>query len=81
MITSAADEVRKRLARLLEIEKYMPVMTPAELREVTEGDCDFDTQTINKWGALLDKRNKEINDRFNAAYKRQEELCNQNKAK
>jgi transcriptional regulator with XRE-family HTH domain len=81
MITSAADEVRKRLARLLEIEKYMPVMTPDELREVTEGDCQFDLQTVNKWNTLLEKRNKETNDRFSAAYKRQEELCRQDKAR
>ncbi len=81
MITSATDVVRKRLARLLEIEKYMPVMTPDELREVTEGDCDFDGQTVSKWDALLDKRNKETDGRFAAAYKRQEELCRQSKAK
>lgn len=81
MITSAADEVRKRLARLLEIEKYMPVMTPDELRAITEGKSEFDAPTIERWSALLEKRNKEINDRFTAAYKRQEELCNQNKAK
>lgn len=58
MITSAADEVRKRLARLLEIEKYMPVMTPDELREVTEGDCQFDLQTVNKWNTLLEKETR-----------------------
>ena len=81
MITSASDEVRKRLAQLLEIEKYMPVMTPEELRAITDGQSEFDSATIEKWSALLDKRNKEINDRFAAAYKKQEELCNQNKAK
>lgn len=81
MITSATDEVRKRLARLLDIEKYMPVMTPDELREVTEGNCQLDLQSINKWNALLEKRNKEINDRFAAAYKKQEELCRQDKVK
>lgn len=81
MITSAADVVRKRLARLLEIEKYMPVMTPDELREVTEGDCTFDAQTVEKWDALLEKRNRETEDRFAAAYKRQEELCRQNRAR
>ena len=81
MITSGADEVKKRLFRLLEIEKYMPVMTPGELRDVTEGKYDFDAETVERWDALLDKRNKGINDRFSAAYKRQEEICRQNKAK
>lgn len=81
MITSGADEMKRRLFRLLEIEKYMPVMTPDELRDITDGKCEFDAATVERWDALLDKRNKEINDRFSAAYKRQEELCSQNKAK
>lgn len=81
MITSGADEMKRRLLRLLEIEKYMPVMTPDELRCVTDGTYDFDENTVKNWDLLLNKRNKEINDRFSAAYKRQEELCSQNKAK
>ena len=81
MITSGVDEVKKRLMRLLEIEKYMPVMTPEELRAITDGQSEFDSATIEKWSALLEKRNKEIHDRFAAAYKKQEELCSQNKAK
>lgn len=81
MITSGVDEMKKRLFRLLEIEKYMPVMTPDELRCVTDGTYDFDENTVKNWDLLLNKRNKEINDRFSAAYKRQEELCSQNKAK
>lgn len=81
MITSGADEVKQRLFRLLEIEKYMPVMTPEELRAITNGQSEFDAPTIEKWRTLLEKKNKEINDRFTAAYKRQEELCSQNEAK
>lgn len=81
MITSGADEMKRRLFRLLEIEKYMPVMTPDELRDITDGKFEFDAETVERWVVLLDKRNKEINDRFSAAYERQEELCNQNKAK
>lgn len=81
MITSGADEMKRRLLRLLEVEKYMPVMTPDELRCVTDGKYDFDENTVKNWDLLLNKRNKEINDRFSAAYKRQEELCSQNKAK
>lgn len=81
MITSGADELKQRLLRLLEIEKYMPVMTPCELRAITNGQSEFDADTIEKWHVLLEQRNKEISDRFTAAYKKQEELCNQNKAK
>lgn len=79
MITSGADEMKKRLLWLLEIEKYMPVMTPDELRAITNGQNVFDASTIEKWDILLTKKNKEINDRFTAAYKKQEVLCSQNK--
>lgn len=81
MLSSAVDKVKARLIMLLEIEKYMPVMTPSELRELSEGKIEFEQATIDRWSALLDQQNKEINDRFNEAYKRQEELCRQNKAK
>ena len=81
MVTSGAEEVKQRLMQLLEIEKFMPVMTPEELRAVTDGQSEFPEATIERWSALLAKRNKEINDRFSAAYKKQEELCSQNKAK
>ena len=33
MITTGASEVKQHLLRLLEIERYMPVMTPEELRK------------------------------------------------
>lgn len=81
MITSGADEVKQRLLRLLEIEKYMPVMSPDELRELQEGKSIFDASTIARWEQLLEERNKKIQDRFDAAYKRQKELCKQNEAK
>lgn len=81
MITSGADEIKQRLLRLLEIEKYMPVMSPDELRELQEGKSIFDASTIARWEQLLEERNKKIQDRFDAAYKRQKELCKQNEAK
>lgn len=81
MITTGVNEVKQHLMRLLEIERYMPVMTPEELREVQEGRSEFDAETIGRWGQLLNERNRKIQDRFAAAYKRQEELCIQNKAK
>lgn len=81
MITSGANEVKQHLLRLLEIEKYMPVMTPDELRELQNGRSEFDAATLERWGQLLTERNKQINDRFTAAYKRQEELCKQNEVK
>ena len=81
MLTTGADAVKSHLLKLLELEKYMPVMTPDELRLLEDGKTDFGAEAIARWDELLADRRKKINDRFNAAYKRQEELCKQNRAK
>ncbi|MBQ8853992.1 MAG: hypothetical protein IJZ67_06775 [Alistipes sp.] len=81
MITTGADEVKQHLLRLLEIEKYMPVMTPEELRELQDGRSEFDAATVERWAQLLDERNRKIQSRFDAAYKKQRVLCKQNGAK
>ncbi len=81
MITTGADEVKQHLFYLLSIEKYMPVMSPEELQHLQEGYEDFSPETIAKWQHLLDERTKQINDRFTAAYKKQDELCKQKTAK
>ena len=81
MLTTGADAVKSHLLKLLELEKYMPVMTPEELRLLEDGQTDFGAESIARWDELLADRSKKINDRFDAAYKRQEELCKQNRAK
>lgn len=81
MISTGADAVKTHLLKLLELERYMPVMTPDELRQLENGQTDFGADAVARWDALLSERNQKINDRFDAAYKRQEELCKQNKAK
>lgn len=81
MISTGADAVKTHLLKLLELERYMPVMTPDELRLLEDGQTDFDADTVIRWEELLADRNKKINDRFDTAYKRQEELCRQSKAK
>lgn len=81
MLNTGADAVKSHLLKLLELEKYMPVMTPDELRLLEDGKTDFGTEAIARWEELLADRSKMINDRFDAAYKRQEELCKQNRAK
>lgn len=81
MLNTGADAVKNHLLKLLELEKYMPVMTPDELRLLEDGQTDFDAETVIRWEELLADRSKKINDRFNAAYKKQEELCKQDKAK
>lgn len=81
MITPAIDTVKRHLLKLLEIEKYMPVMSLEELKQVQDGRTDFEPSVIARWEEFLADRSKKINDRFDAAYQRQEELCKQNKAK
>ena len=81
MLNTGADAVKSHLLKLLELEKYMPVMTPDELRLLEDGQTDFDAETVIRWEELLADRSKKIHDRFNAAYKKQEELCKQDKAK
>ena len=81
MLNTGADAVKSHLLKLLELEKYMPVMTTDELRLLEDGQTDFDADTVIRWEERLADRSKKINDRFNAAYKKQEELCKQNKAK
>lgn len=80
MIDSGYDIMKNHIFRLLQLEKYMPVMTPGELRELSEGKVDFGNETLERWEKLLSSRNKEISERFKTAYKKQEELCKQNKA-
>lgn len=81
MLNTGADAVKSHLLKLLELEKYMPVMTPDELRLLEDGQTDFGAEALARWDELLSERSKKINDRFDAAYKKQVELCKQNKAK
>lgn len=80
MIDSGYDIMKNHIFRLLQLEKYMPVMTSCELRELSEGKVDFDAETVEKWERLLIDRNEQISNRFKAAYQKQNELCKQNKA-
>ncbi|GHT55178.1 hypothetical protein FACS189451_09230 [Bacteroidia bacterium] len=81
MISTGADKVKMHLLQLLEIEKYMPVMSPDELRELENGRSNFDEETIERWENLLNEKNNKIQARFDAAYKKQNELCNQKPVK
>lgn len=81
MISHSSDKVKQHLLKLLSIEKYMPVMTPDELREIQDGNVNFPEDTIQRWSELLSDRTEQMNKRFSDAYKKQEELCRQLKAK
>ena len=54
------------------LEKYMPVMSPEELKEfekVVSGKkkADFSPDTLEKWARLLIERESEINAKYKAA--------------
>ena len=74
MLASTVDAMKQHLFRLLEIERYLPVMTAEEQQQVVAGNLDFDEPTFGKWRMLLATRNAERDARFAEAYARQKLL-------
>lgn len=63
MVSSGVDQAKAHLLQLLTLEKYMPVMTAAELRLLTEeGHTDFPAETIAHWEEQLRQRNERVTD-------------------
>ncbi|MCL1933287.1 MAG: hypothetical protein FWF53_05715 [Candidatus Azobacteroides sp.] len=84
------DTIRKKMhesiSKLLDIEKYMPVMSPIELREfeqVVTGKrkADFKPETVEKWEGLLRDGNNGINAELKAKTDKSNELCKTRKGK
>lgn len=48
-----SENGRNWLLRIIELEKYMPVMSGDELRLLEAGKVDWDTQSIARWEELL----------------------------
>lgn len=75
-------EALEHVYRVMELERFIPVMTPEELRmferQVKNGEnANFSPDTLQSWRERLDAREKEINERFAAANAKSEELCKQ----
>lgn len=69
--------IKKRLVRLLEIEKYIPFMSPEELRKVTEGDnLDFSQECIEAWQQMFAEKDVERKARYTKVMEKQKELAN-----
>lgn len=75
MIANVADNLKARLLYLLEVEKYIPVMTHEELRKLQNVDANFDDKTIKKWERMLNDKNDISKNRFEKAMQKQEDLC------
>lgn len=78
--------MHETMMKVLDMEKYMPVMSPDEIREfemVVSGKkkADFSSETVEKWESLLSERENEINAKFKAANNKSDELCRQKRAK
>ena len=48
-----SDNAMHRLLRLIELERYMPVMSGYELRMLESGKVDWDADSISRWERLL----------------------------
>ena len=77
LVTSAVEmSIKKRLMRLLELEKYIPFMSAEELRQVTEGDSlDFSQESIEVWQQMFVEKDIERKARYAAAMEKQKELA------
>lgn len=71
------DAAKEHLYRLLSLEKYMPVMSANQLRQLTiEGFTDFPADVVAHWEELLRRRSEFVSNAINRST-----LCNQPTAK
>ena len=66
-----------RFDRLLDLERFIPVMSEEEVQRLAEGRTDFGRETIARWERMASDRKERTDAIFREAYKRQEELCRQ----
>lgn len=76
----------ENMLALLDIEKYMPVMTPEELRDyelivIGHKKPDFSPELVAKWQRLLQERENKIDAKFKAANAHSEKICIKAKTK
>ena len=67
--------IKDRLSRLYELERFLPVMSPAEIQEVVAGRVDFDDASIERWSLLLENYTNESEVRLARALEKQKSLC------
>lgn len=77
MLSACSDAIKAQLARLLNIEQYLPVMTAEEQQRIINGNYSFDAEIYAKWDALLAEKKTSIDGRIKAAMERQKARQNQ----
>lgn len=84
------SDIRKtmleNMLKVLDIEKFMTVMSPEELREFEQivagrKKADFSPELLEKWNSLLQVRESKLNEKFNAAAVKSDKICKQKRAK
>ena len=70
------------MREVLELERYMPYMSPAELREygqaITSGEKPlFSPSTLLSWEMRANYHTERINAKFTKATAKSEEICRQ----
>ena len=71
------EKTDSRFDRLLDLERFIPVMSEEDVRRRAEGRTDFGSDTIARWERMVADRKERTDAIFREAYKRQEELCRQ----
>ena len=84
--TDIRKTMLENMLALLDIEKYMPVMTPEELRNyeqvvVGNNKPDFSPELLEKWQRLLQERDSKIDAKIKAANAHSEKICSRAKTK
>ena len=77
MVEDTTSGVRDNPLRILDLERFIPVMSEDEVRMLAEGRTDFGRETIARWERMASDRKERTDAIFREAYKRQEELCRQ----
>lgn len=77
MVEGTTSGVRDNLLRILDLERFIPVMSENEVRRLAEGRTDFGSETIARWERMVADRKERTDAIFREAYKRQEDLCRQ----
>lgn len=67
--------IKDHLSRLYELERFLPVMSPAEIQDFVAGRVDFDEATIARWSTLLENYTNESEVRLARALEKQKGLC------
>ena len=83
---SLQREVFAQVQAILEMEKYLPFMSPEEMRIYEQAVMsakmpDFSPDTIAKWREQANQRANELDAKFSDAMAKSDELCRQRTAK